>query len=252
LEGRIARARHAAGRRPRTRKAVGGPLAALAVAVLLASIAPNAEAHPAHSTPSPSPSRTELPSSVSLSETPDGTGHPQNAFLLKADLSPAQAFGLVTLADNGTQIASGVDYEVRWTYSAPGMSVGVHHLTVVFTPDAATGYGPSRASIDYVVEAVSPSPSPTPTQSSPTPSHTPTKRPSATVSASASHTAIPATTGPVNSAGPPGEKASLPFTGLNAEQLLLDSAVLIGSGVALLLLARVRRRDAKAPGQHTA
>ena len=246
---RLALARHAAGRRPRLRYAFGAPLAALSAAAFLVSMAPNAGARTSPSaTPSPSPSRTELPSSVSLSETPDGTGHENDAYLLKAGLSPAGAYGRVTLTDNGRQIASAVDYEVQWTFSASSMSVGDHHLTVVFTPVAASGYTPSRASIDYLIEVSSPSPTPTPTHASPTPSRTPTR--SATPTPSATRTATPVPTGTVNSGSPSSGKTSLPFTGFNAEQLLLDSAVLIAGGAALLLVAQVRRRVSKAPSPH--
>jgi hypothetical protein len=248
-------------RRQGCRPAARVLLTAVIGSVLAVSATPHATAlAPRQATPSPTPNNAALVSSVSLAETPDGVGEKTDTYLLRAALSPSQVYGHVTLTDNGTQLASADNYQALWSYSAPTMRVGDHHLTVVFTPVAASGYAPSQATIDYLVRSPSPSTSPNSSPSvtaSPTPSQTktavavagvPSKTATRSSTATTSASASVAAASPTSASSPHG---SLPFTGLDTDKLLVDSAVLIGSGVALLVIAH-RRRVERPPGRHLA
>ena len=216
--------------------------------VVIAPAAARAAASPspaASATPSPSASAAG-PSSVSVQVETTGPHVTDSSVTVVATLRPEAAWGAVALYDGRTEVASGTRYRSRWSYSTTEMAVGLHRLTVRFTPDPASGYAPSRATVDYLVDGVSPAaPAPVPhkskdprqpvvvtipsvkatstTRSSPTPTPTPTVK--ATQQAQ-------------------GHQGPMPFTGLDAIRLLWIAAVLVGVGSVLAILARRRRHQA--------
>jgi hypothetical protein len=197
------------------------------------------------------------PTTITLSETPQPSGPPEANYQLIAALSPQQAIGAIVLLDNGHQVAAASNYQIRWSYATVGLSVGVHHFTVEFTPLANSGYTASQASIDYTVVGVTTSVSPTPTPTStptprptPTPTHSAQPTPTPTQTATAVPTAQP-TGGASPSANGGGAGGSggggdglLPFTGLNTIGMLVTSAVLILIGAAFIVASRGRRTRA--------
>jgi hypothetical protein len=233
--------------------------------------------------PTPSPSIPAVGTSVTIDLQTDGRHRPDSYVLLIANLSPDTAGGAITLYDGSTQIASGVNYAIRWSYQPSILSVGTHHFTVHFTPNAGSGYRPSQGSADYVVDAPASTLAPTPTvtdsaigtaapSATPTitkkPSPTPTRvtdsqpatgtipsTPAVVVSASGGtrtpSAGVSRTPTPVTSASGGTRKTkhrdgSLPFTGFDAVGFGVVAVALIGVGVVMLIAGR-RRRGRTAP-----
>ena len=191
-------------------------------------------------TASPSPTASERASSVTLSESPGATGAQDTPFQLVADLAPQQAWGAVTLLDNGHKIASAVDYTIRWSYATEGWPSACIRSPEIH-PERGLWLRALSATIKYTVTDPSPSPSPTP--STPPPSHSP--QPTATASVSTAVTATKTATSTPSAASPTpstspkaSDSGSLPFTGFDAIGAVTAAAILIGSGLVLVLVGR--------------
>jgi hypothetical protein len=207
----------------------------------------SAAAYGADTSPAPSPSASAA-SGVSVVLQTDGS-HAVNAEVtVVASLTPAAAWGAVALYDGSSEIASGNDYRLTWSYATNKLGVGGHHLTVDFTPAASSGYAPSAASVDYVVTAPSPA-APAPVVSkSKDPQPIVVTIPS--VSVLASNTSRPSPTASASTSVEPtstsrasgGGKGPLPFTGFDVMGALSAAAALIGSGLSLTILGRRRSR----------
>jgi hypothetical protein len=147
------------------------------------------------------------------------------------------------LYDGSAEVASGARYRSRWSYSTTDMAVGLHRLTVRFTPNPASGYAPSRATVDYLVDGLSPTapPAPAPHKSKdprqPVVVTIPSVKATSTTRSSLTPTPTPtvkATQQAQRHHGP------MPFTGLDAIRLLGIAALLLGVGGVLAVLARRR------------
>jgi hypothetical protein len=165
-----------------------------------------------------------------------------------ATLRPKGAWGAVALYDGTNLLASGHNYRIQWSYtSSARLAVGRHEFRANFTPSAASGYAPSRASVSYVV-AASPTPSPT-TSVSPgrTPGVRPTKdlRPIRVIQLTKTRTA-PKPKPRASASAAPRAIGDVPAqTDFTEIGVIAAAGALIAVGAVLVIAGRRRRRGGR-------